>query len=85
MPVDVVVVEVELAQEQLADLVGDAGVDLEAHGPAEAAAAQLDLDRGEQVVGLLLLEGEVGVAGDPEGDGAPRRPCPGTAGRGGRR
>ena len=43
-------------------------VDLEAHGPAEAAAAQLDLDRGEQVVGLLLLEGEVGVAGDPEGE-----------------
>ena len=42
-------------------------LDLEAHGPAEAAAAQLDLDRGEQVVGLLLLEGEVGVAGDPEG------------------
>ena len=67
--VDVVLVEVELALQQLADLVGDVGADLEAHGPAEPAAAQLDLDRGEQVVGLLLLEGEVGVAGDPEGVG----------------
>ena len=37
-------------------------VDLEAHGAAEAPAAQLHLDRGEEVVGLLLLEGEVGVA-----------------------
>ena len=64
--VDGLLVEVELAHEQVADLVGDVGVDLEAHGPAEPAAAQLDLDRGEQVVGLLLLEGEVGVAGDPE-------------------
>ena len=62
-------VEVELALEQLAHLVGDVGADLEAHGPAELAAPQLDLDRGEQVVGLLLLEGEVGVAGDPEGVG----------------
>ena len=67
--VDGVVVEVELADEQLAHLGGDPGVDLEAHGRAEAAAAQLDLDRGEQVVGLLLLEREVGVAGDPEGEG----------------
>ena len=37
-----------------------------AHGPAEAPAAQLHLDRREQVVGLFLLEREVGVAGDPE-------------------
>ena len=62
-----------------------AGFDLEAHGPAEAAAAQLHLDRGEQVVGLLLLEGEVGVAGDPERPVVARSPCPGTARRGGRR
>ena len=54
-------------------------VDLEAHGPAEAAPAQLHLDRGEQVVGLLLLEGEVGVAGDPEGVVAPRRSMPGNS------
>ena len=66
--VDGLLVEVELAQQEAADLVGDVGVDLEPHGATEAAAAQLDLDRGQQVVGLLLLEGEVGVAGDPEGE-----------------
>ena len=64
--VDGLLVEVELAEQEVAHLVGDVGVDLEPDGPAEPAPAQLDLDRGEQVVGLLLLEGEVGVAGDPE-------------------
>ena len=58
---------VELARSSSSDLVGHRRVDLEAHGLAEAAAAQLELDRGQQVVGLLVLEGEVGVAGDPEG------------------
>ena len=48
------------------------GVDLEAHRGAEPAAAQLELDRGQQVVGLLLLEGEVGVAGHPERERGPR-------------
>ena len=43
------------------------GVDLEADGPAEPPAAQLHLHGLEQVVGLLLLQGQVGVAGDPEG------------------
>ena len=43
--------------------------DLEAHGPAELAAPQLDLDGGEEVLGLLLLEGEVGVAAHAEGGG----------------
>ena len=37
-------------------------VDLEAHGATEAAAAELELDRGEQVLGLFLLQREVGVA-----------------------
>ena len=40
--------------------------DLEAHRPPEAAPAQLHLDRGQQVVGLVLLEHEVGVARHPE-------------------
>ena len=40
--------------------------DLEAHGPVEPAPAQLQLDRLEQVVGLLVLERQVGVAGDAE-------------------
>ena len=74
----VVVLEVELAEQQLEHLGRHAVLDLEAHGPAEPAAAQLHLDRGEQVVGLLLLEREVGVAGDAERPSGPRRPCPGT-------
>ena len=62
----VVGLEIELAQQQLEHLGRHAMVDLEAHGATEPATAQLHLDRGEQVVGLLLLEGEVGVARDAE-------------------
>ena len=36
-------------------------------GLPEAAAAQLHLDGDQEVVRLVLFEGEVGVAGDPEG------------------
>ena len=39
---------------------------LDTHGSAESAAAQLHLDRGEQVVGVFVLQGQVGVAGDAE-------------------
>ena len=53
--------------EHVAHVVGHLRRDLEAHGPPEAAPAQLHLDRGQQVVGLVLVEHEVGVAGDPEG------------------
>ncbi len=66
--VDVVLGDVELTAEQLADLGDHVAVDLEAHGPPEAAPAQLELDGHEEVVGLLLLEREVGVAGDAEGE-----------------
>ncbi len=65
--IDVVVGEVELPGQQFAHLVGHGLVDLEAHRPPEPAPAQLHLDRGQQIVGLVLLEGQVGVAGDPEG------------------
>ena len=41
-------------------------LDLEPHGRAEASTAELLLDREEQVVGLVLLDLEVGVARDPE-------------------
>ena len=41
------------------------GADLDAHDLAEAAAAQLVLDRAQQVV-RLVGDGEVGVARDPE-------------------
>ena len=62
----VVRLEVELSQQQLEHLLRHAVVDLEAHGPPEATAAQLHLDRLEEIVGLFFLEREVGVAGDPE-------------------
>jgi hypothetical protein len=52
--------------QQIEHLVADAPLDFEAHRPAEPAATQFHLDRGEQVVGLLLFQGEVGVARDPE-------------------
>ena len=43
-----------------------AAIHLEAHRVAEAPPPQLLLDRQQQVVGLVLLEVEVGVAGDAE-------------------
>ena len=62
----VALVELQLADEQLEHLLADRVLHLEAHRAAEAAAAQLHLHRGEQVVGVLVLDGEVGVAGDAE-------------------
>ena len=41
-------------------------LDLEADRLAEPAAAELLLDRHQQVVRLVLLDREVGVAGHPE-------------------
>ena len=64
--VHVVRVQIELADEQFEHLVADRVVDLEAHGAVEPAAAQLHLHRLEQVVRLLLLHREVGVARDAE-------------------
>ncbi len=48
-------------------VVRDPRLDLEPHHPAEAPSCELRLDGGEQVVGLLFLHLEVGVAGYPEG------------------
>ena len=39
---------------------------LEADGLAEAAPVQLELDGGQQVLGVVLVHRQVGVAGDPE-------------------
>ena len=66
-PEDAVGTHLELGRQQVRQLLAHVGLDLEAERLAEAAAAQLHLDGHEEVVGLVLFEGEVGVAGDPEG------------------
>ena len=64
--IDIVGGELELAEQQLTDLRGHVGRDLEANCTPKAAPAQLELDGGEQVVGLILLQREVGVPGHAE-------------------
>jgi hypothetical protein len=59
------VLGLERALELLAHLPAHARLDLDAHDLAEAPAAQLVLDRLQQVVGLVG-DREVGVAGDAE-------------------
>ena len=63
---DVVGAEVELAQQQLEHLLTDPGLHLDTHRAAEPPAAQLHLDRREQIVGVFVFERQVDVAGDPE-------------------
>ncbi len=65
--VDLVLGDPELAGEQLHDVVVEVLLDLQAHRRAEAASGQLPLEGGEQVLGVVLLDLEVLVAGDPEG------------------
>ena len=65
--VDVVAPELELLQQQVERALRHAAVDLEAHRVGEPAPAlQPGLDRREEVLGLVLLEIEIGVARDPE-------------------
>ena len=68
-PVDVVGTEPELLGEPLDRCLRGPGVDLEADHRQEPAAAQLLLEGEEQVVGGVVVEGEVGVTGDPEDAG----------------
>ena len=63
--VDLAVLEPQGLDQLLAQLRVHPGGDLEPHDLAEAAAADLVLDRLQQVVGLVG-DGEVGVAGDAE-------------------
>ena len=63
---DVLRCQFELPDEQAQQVVAHVVRDLEADRPLEAAPAQFHLDRFEQVVGLFLLEREVGVAADAE-------------------
>ena len=65
--VDVGRLELELASEQLEDLAGHPRVDLEPDDPrVTAAAAQLGLDRREQVFGVAVDVVEVAVTRHPE-------------------
>ena len=58
--------EIEFPEQEFEHLFADAGLHLDTNGAAEAPATQLHLDRGQQVVGFLVLQGQVDVAGDPE-------------------
>ncbi len=62
----VLVVHVELADEQVEHVVGDRGGHLQPDRRAEPAPGQLALQRLEQVLVAVLVDLEVGVAGDPE-------------------
>ena len=59
--------DAELGDQQLEHRRVDRLLDLEPHRRAEPAAQQLLLERGEQVLGVVLLDLEVLVAGHPEG------------------
>ena len=63
--VDLALLEPQRVDQLLAQLRVHPGRDLEPHDLAEAAAADLVLDRLQEVVGLVG-DVEVGVAGDPE-------------------
>jgi len=66
--VDVVGLQLQLAHQQVEDARRHGAVDLQAHRQRRAAAALQDALHGfEQVLGLVALEVEVGVAGEPEG------------------
>ena len=82
---DVVGRELELAHQQAEQVLAHVVGDLEPDRPLEPATAQFHLDRFEQVVGLLLLERQVGVAADAERRPLLDRPCRRTTGRAGRR
>ena len=64
--VDVLGLEAQAALQERARLGRHRALDLEPHDLAEAAPAELLLDGQQQVVRLVLLDGEVGVAGHPE-------------------
>ena len=82
--VDLAVVDLQRVDQLVAQLRVHAGGDLEPHDLAEAAAAELVLDRLQQVVGLVG-DVVVGVAGDPEERRGRRSPCRGRGRRGWRR
>ena len=70
-PVDVVGAEPELLGQALDRPLRGAGVDLQSDHGQEPAAPELLLQRQQQVVGGVVVEGQVGVTGDPEDAGLP--------------
>ena len=66
-PEDLVLGDVELRDQQVEHASDDRLLDLQPHRRPEPAAQQLLLQGGEQVLGVVLLDLEVLVAGDPEG------------------
>ena len=64
--VEIVRLEFELFEQEGCHRVGTVVGHLEAHGGAEMALRQLALQRLAQVLGFLLVDEEVGVAGDAE-------------------
>ena len=83
--VDVGGVEAQALLEQRPRARWHRALDLEPDDLAEAAPSQLLLDGQQQVVCLVFLDRQVGVAGDPEEVVVRGPPCPGTARRGWRR
>ena len=69
MRIDVARVQVERAHQELLDLGGGVGLDLQAHGGPAAALAHLLLDRLEQVLDLVVVDLVFAVAGDAEDGG----------------
>ena len=66
-PEHLLVAHAELGDQQVEDALGHRLLDLEPDRRAEPAAQQLLLERGEEVLRVVLLDLEVLVAGDPEG------------------
>ena len=62
----VLVADVDALHEDLAGQLGHRALDLEPHGIAEPPAPDLLLDREQEIVRLVLLDRDVGVAGHPE-------------------
>ena len=65
--VDLGLLHAELADQQRPDVRVDVVGDLQAHGRAEPAAQQFLLERLQQVLGVVLFDLDVLVAGDAEG------------------
>ena len=63
---DVLGSELELGAHEGEHAVGHVGLHLEAHRTSEPATAEFHLDRRKEVLCVLVVEREVGIAGDPE-------------------